>query len=480
VGLAREGKQAMSQSKRILEQQLAEVAAGTRKAVDPYWQQAVANDEYRAAEADSHHKKKSLEAAAKTEQHTRDLAATTAETSRDTKALLRVTELRQRCEQEHHAKVESLEEDRLEVEEKRLEAARAFQDDMRKNAAQQLALKHAALKTQQREAQSREDAREEQRRLLEQQAHESRLQASPSYAAALGLRALKHLEDLQRDRREAEQILAIVPALLERLQAQRVTEQAHDAQRLAVAAAQAAGAHAAAQAEHHKALAAHESAMQSLARSRPAPPVEDQVLPAATEQALIRAAALNCGVQADFARLQRQVVDWLMAEPRAEATHAWFGRCFLDSPPEIAVDFDRCVMLDHQRRDGLGTVHYPGLGELPFGPAQAALVARLEAARRDVASFQEAGPDGLQPYRALALLLNAQLLPDGCGQFLTDDDATPRSFEARDALYEQAVNVVRTHQRASASLIQRELKIGHQRATRLMSELEAAGVVTVD
>ncbi|MEI8132662.1 MAG: FtsK/SpoIIIE domain-containing protein, partial [Leptolinea sp.] len=47
-----------------------------------------------------------------------------------------------------------------------------------------------------------------------------------------------------------------------------------------------------------------------------------------------------------------------------------------------------------------------------------------------------------------------------------------------DALVEQAVDMVRGMQKASASLLQRKLRIGYPRAARLMDELEKLGVVS--
>jgi S-DNA-T family DNA segregation ATPase FtsK/SpoIIIE len=46
-----------------------------------------------------------------------------------------------------------------------------------------------------------------------------------------------------------------------------------------------------------------------------------------------------------------------------------------------------------------------------------------------------------------------------------------------DALVEQAIEVVRSSQRASASLLQRRLKIGYPRAARLLDQLEEMGIV---
>lgn len=49
--------------------------------------------------------------------------------------------------------------------------------------------------------------------------------------------------------------------------------------------------------------------------------------------------------------------------------------------------------------------------------------------------------------------------------------------DSEDALVEQAIQVVRSSQRASASLLQRRLKIGYPRAARLLDQLETMGVV---
>jgi DNA recombination-dependent growth factor C len=53
----------------------------------------------------------------------------------------------------------------------------------------------------------------------------------------------------------------------------------------------------------------------------------------------------------------------------------------------------------------------------------------------------------------------------------------PGDGSASDPLYEQAVEVVRTQQRASISLVQRYLLIGYNRAARLIEAMEVAGVV---
>ena len=54
----------------------------------------------------------------------------------------------------------------------------------------------------------------------------------------------------------------------------------------------------------------------------------------------------------------------------------------------------------------------------------------------------------------------------------------PGDGSASDPLYDQAVEVVRTQQRASISLVQRHLRIGYNRAGNLLEAMEALGVVS--
>ena len=49
--------------------------------------------------------------------------------------------------------------------------------------------------------------------------------------------------------------------------------------------------------------------------------------------------------------------------------------------------------------------------------------------------------------------------------------------EDRDALFEDAARVIVLHQQGSASLLQRKLKLGYNRAGRIIDQLEAAGII---
>jgi DNA segregation ATPase FtsK/SpoIIIE, S-DNA-T family len=70
---------------------------------------------------------------------------------------------------------------------------------------------------------------------------------------------------------------------------------------------------------------------------------------------------------------------------------------------------------------------------------------------------------------------SAYLLPEYEG-----DDETGVStvdLSDRDALFEEAAKLIVMHQQGSTSLIQRKLKLGYNRAGRLIDQLEAAGIV---
>ena len=55
-----------------------------------------------------------------------------------------------------------------------------------------------------------------------------------------------------------------------------------------------------------------------------------------------------------------------------------------------------------------------------------------------------------------------------------------KASDARDELFDEAVEIVKSSGRGSVSLLQRKLRIGYSRASRLVDQLEEAGVLGPD
>jgi len=70
---------------------------------------------------------------------------------------------------------------------------------------------------------------------------------------------------------------------------------------------------------------------------------------------------------------------------------------------------------------------------------------------------------------------SAYLLPEFEGD--EENGASDVDLADRDALFEDAARLIVGHQQGSTSLIQRKLKLGYNRAGRLIDQLEAAGIV---
>ncbi|MDH5381042.1 MAG: DNA translocase FtsK, partial [Cyclobacteriaceae bacterium] len=70
---------------------------------------------------------------------------------------------------------------------------------------------------------------------------------------------------------------------------------------------------------------------------------------------------------------------------------------------------------------------------------------------------------------------SAYMLPE----FIGDDEGSSLKVDLsdRDALFDDAARLIVMHQQGSTSLIQRKLKLGYNRAGRLIDQLEAAGIV---
>lgn len=70
---------------------------------------------------------------------------------------------------------------------------------------------------------------------------------------------------------------------------------------------------------------------------------------------------------------------------------------------------------------------------------------------------------------------SALLLPE----FVGEEEGGKLEFDSsdRDALFDEAARIIVQHQQGSASLLQRKLKLGYNRAGRLIDQLEAAGII---
>jgi S-DNA-T family DNA segregation ATPase FtsK/SpoIIIE len=84
---------------------------------------------------------------------------------------------------------------------------------------------------------------------------------------------------------------------------------------------------------------------------------------------------------------------------------------------------------------------------------------------------------------AVVEFLKAQGAPQYIDEVTIDDSADEGGFssaggEGADAMYEEAVAIVRRDGKASTSYIQRQLQIGYNRAARIIELMEAQGIVS--
>ena len=72
---------------------------------------------------------------------------------------------------------------------------------------------------------------------------------------------------------------------------------------------------------------------------------------------------------------------------------------------------------------------------------------------------------------------SALLLPEFVGEGEASSSAKEYDPDDRDPMFEDAARLIVLHQQGSTSLIQRKLKLGYNRAGRIIDQLEAAGIV---
>lgn len=72
---------------------------------------------------------------------------------------------------------------------------------------------------------------------------------------------------------------------------------------------------------------------------------------------------------------------------------------------------------------------------------------------------------------------SAYMLPEFSDDDMEGAEKGDFDFSERDSLFEEAARIIVTHQQGSTSLLQRKLKLGYNRAGRLIDQLESAGIV---
>lgn len=120
--------------------------------------------------------------------------------------------------------------------------------------------------------------------------------------------------------------------------------------------------------------------------------------------------------------------------------------------------------------DGGGAEQLIGMGDMLM--SMGSDITRLQCAFIDTAEVDNVC-DFIGAQRGYA---SAYILPEFVGD---DGDQKPGDVDLadRDDMFEDAARLIVMHQQGSTSLIQRKLKLGYNRAGRLIDQLEAAGVV---
>jgi S-DNA-T family DNA segregation ATPase FtsK/SpoIIIE len=129
--------------------------------------------------------------------------------------------------------------------------------------------------------------------------------------------------------------------------------------------------------------------------------------------------------------------------------------------------------------DQMGAEQLLGHGDMLYLPPGSALPERIHGAfvgDSEVHAIVKYLSQFGEPEYIEGVLNETQMTTDGMSIGAT---GLPESPDAeQDELYDQAVAFVTESRRASISSVQRQLRIGYNRAARLVEEMEAAGVVS--
>jgi S-DNA-T family DNA segregation ATPase FtsK/SpoIIIE len=120
--------------------------------------------------------------------------------------------------------------------------------------------------------------------------------------------------------------------------------------------------------------------------------------------------------------------------------------------------------------DAGGADQLVGMGDMLF--SQGSEIIRLQCAFVDTPEVENIC-DFIGEQRGYE---SAYMLPE----FVGDEESgskTDIDLDDRDAMFEDAARLIVMHQQGSTSLIQRKLKLGYNRAGRIIDQLEAAGIV---
>lgn len=171
---------------------------------------------------------------------------------------------------------------------------------------------------------------------------------------------------------------------------------------------------------------------------------------------------------ARLAQLARAIGIHLIIATQRPSVNVITGLIKANFPARIAFrvtsKIDSRTILDTQGADQL-----IGRGDMLF--TQGSDVTRLQCAFMDTPEVAKI-TDFIGSQRAYP---DAHYLPE----YIGEDSGTTIDYEIseRDSMFREAAEVVVISQQGSASLIQRKLKLGYNRAGRIIDQLEAAGIV---